>query len=48
MVETHISNNDFPETRETLDSIARKHGFLRVECLYRDPLDTSQLLCFYS
>ena len=46
-VEEHISTSDFPETQETLCSLARKHGFSRVDCLYRDPLDTTQLLCFY-
>ena len=46
-VEEHISTSDFPETQETLYSLARKHGFSRVDCLYHDPLDTTQLLCFY-
>jgi hypothetical protein len=46
-----LSNNyssDFPETQETLDLIAQKHGFLRSESLYSDPLDTAKLLCFYA
>ncbi len=47
MVENHISQSDFPETQETLYSIAQKHNFNRVECLYCDSLDTTQLLCFY-
>jgi ubiquinone/menaquinone biosynthesis C-methylase UbiE len=46
-VEEHISSSDFPETQEILYSLAKKHGFSRVDCLYRDPLDTTQLLCFY-
>ncbi|MBV9387848.1 MAG: class I SAM-dependent methyltransferase [Chroococcidiopsidaceae cyanobacterium CP_BM_ER_R8_30] len=46
-VEEHISSSDFPETQETLYSLARKHHFSRVDCLYHDPLDTTQLLCFY-
>lgn len=47
MVENHIGSSDFPETQETLYKIAQKHNFNRVECLYCDPLDTTQLLCFY-
>lgn len=46
-VEDHISKSDFPETEETLDSLARKHNFSQVDCLYCDPLDTTRLLCFY-
>ena len=46
-VEEHISSSDFPETQETLYSLAQKHGFSRVDCLYSDPLNTAQLLCFY-
>jgi ubiquinone/menaquinone biosynthesis C-methylase UbiE len=47
IVDNHISSNDFPETQQTLYSIAKKHNFNRFECLYSDPLDTTQLLCFY-
>ncbi len=47
MVENHISSNDFPETQQSLYSIGQKHNFNRVECLYHDPLDTTQLLCFF-
>ncbi|NEO49149.1 MAG: class I SAM-dependent methyltransferase [Moorea sp. SIO4A3] len=47
MVEGHILSSDFPETQTTLQSLAHKHDFNRVECLYRDPLNTSQVLCFY-
>ncbi len=47
MIENHISTCDFPETQNTLSEIARKHNFNRVECLYQDSLDTTQLLCFY-
>ena len=43
----HIRLNDFPESQETLHEIAQKHNFNRFECLYRDRLDTTQLLCFY-
>lgn len=46
-VEEHISSSDFPETQETFYSLAQKHQFSRFECLYHDPLDTAQLLCFY-
>lgn len=48
MVEEHISSSDFPETQETLHLIAQKHGFVRLETLYTDPLDTEKLLCFYA
>ena len=47
MVGNHICNEDLPETQNTLYSIAQKHNFTRCECLYRDPQDISQLLCFY-
>ncbi len=46
-VEEHMTTRDFPETQETLSALARKHGFTRIDCLYRDPLDTTQFLCFY-
>jgi SAM-dependent methyltransferase len=46
-VEEHISSSDFPETQETLYSLAQKTKFSQVDCLYIDPLDTTQLLCFY-
>jgi ubiquinone/menaquinone biosynthesis C-methylase UbiE len=47
MVEGHISASDFPETQKTFKELATKHHFSQVECLYRDRLDTTQLLCFY-
>ncbi|KAB8319024.1 class I SAM-dependent methyltransferase [Tolypothrix campylonemoides VB511288] len=47
MVENHITSSDFPETRSTFQEISQKHGFTRIDCLYHDPLDTTQLLCFY-
>ena len=47
-VEAHISSSDFPETQEALHLIAQKHGFIRSESLYSDPLDTAKLLCFYA
>jgi ubiquinone/menaquinone biosynthesis C-methylase UbiE len=47
MIEEHISSSDFPETQQTLQEISQKVGFTRFECLYRDPLNTTQLLCFY-
>lgn len=48
MVEDHISANDFPETQKTLRLIAQKHGFLKVDCLYQNLLNSTQLLCFYT
>jgi ubiquinone/menaquinone biosynthesis C-methylase UbiE len=46
-IEEHISSSDFPETQETLRLLALKHSFTNFECLYRDSLDTSQVLVFY-
>ncbi len=47
MIEEHISSSDFPETQQALQEISQQSGFARFECLYRDPLNTTQLLCFY-
>jgi ubiquinone/menaquinone biosynthesis C-methylase UbiE len=47
MVDSHISSRDFPETQSNLKSISEKVGFSNFECVYRDDLDTTQLLCFY-
>ncbi len=46
MVAEHICLEDLPETNDTLNSLARKHGFTSGRCLYQDPQNTSQLLCF--
>ncbi|MBW4621606.1 MAG: methyltransferase [Cyanosarcina radialis HA8281-LM2] len=46
-VDRHMSNYDFPETQETWRSMAQKHGFIKSECLYADPLETTELWCFY-
>jgi ubiquinone/menaquinone biosynthesis C-methylase UbiE len=47
MIEEHISSSDFPETQQTLQEISQKSGFTKFESLYCDPLNTTQLLCFY-
>jgi hypothetical protein len=47
-VDRHMSNYDFPETQETWRFMAQKHGFIKSECLYADPLETTELWCFYS
>lgn len=47
MVASHMRSSDFPETQETWCQLARKHGFTQDECLYRDPLDTTRILCLY-
>lgn len=47
MVEEHISTSDFPETQANLYELAQKQNFTRFERLYYDPLETTQLLCFY-
>ncbi|NJM73634.1 MAG: class I SAM-dependent methyltransferase [Scytonema sp. RU_4_4] len=46
MVENHISSSDFPETQQTLQEISQKYSFTRFKCLYCDPQETTQLLCF--
>ncbi|HBK63680.1 MAG TPA: ubiquinone biosynthesis protein UbiE [Cyanobacteria bacterium UBA11166] len=46
-VAEHISSKDLPETRSIFYEIAQKYQFSRWDCLYGDPLDTTQLLCFY-
>ena len=47
IVEEHISSNDLLEKEETLRLLGRKHGFARVERVYKDPLNTTQFLVFY-
>ncbi|MHC5718117.1 MAG: class I SAM-dependent methyltransferase [Nostoc sp.] len=47
MVANHISSSDFPETQKTLDEISHKYNFTRFDCLYHDPLNATQFLCFY-
>lgn len=44
----HISLSDFPETQQTFQEISQKYGFAHFECLYRDPLDITQMLCMYN
>ncbi|GCL42368.1 class I SAM-dependent methyltransferase [Dolichospermum planctonicum] len=46
MVQEHISTSDFPETQQTIQEISQKSGFNQFKCLYRDQLNTTQLLCF--
>ena len=45
-MEEHLLSRDFPETEETLLGFAHRNGFSNVINLYRDSLDTTQLLCF--
>lgn len=47
MVEEHMTSSDFPETQATLYELAQKQNFTRFESIYSDPLETTQLLCFY-
>ncbi|MDM9583055.1 MULTISPECIES: class I SAM-dependent methyltransferase [unclassified Nostoc] len=47
MLANHISSSDFPETQKTLDEISQTYNFTRFDCLYNNPLDATQLLCFY-
>lgn len=47
MVENHISSSDFPETQQTLQEISQKYNFTQFKCLYCDPHNSTQVLCFY-
>jgi ubiquinone/menaquinone biosynthesis C-methylase UbiE len=47
MLANHISSSDFPEPQQTLDEISQKYNFTRFDCLYDNPLNATQLLCFY-
>ncbi|MEH2013376.1 class I SAM-dependent methyltransferase [Nostoc sp.] len=47
MVANHISSSDFPETHQTLDEISQKYNFTHFDCLYNNPLNATQFLCFY-
>jgi ubiquinone/menaquinone biosynthesis C-methylase UbiE len=47
LVEDHISENDFPETQETLCDFAKKRGFNPGARLYQDALNTTQFLVFH-
>ncbi len=47
MLANHISSSDFPEPQQTLDEISQKCNFTRFDCLYDNPLNATQLLCFY-
>ncbi|WP_375504907.1 class I SAM-dependent methyltransferase [uncultured Nostoc sp.] len=47
MVENHITSSDFPETQQTLNEISQKYNFTRFDCLYNNPLNATQLLCFH-
>jgi SAM-dependent methyltransferase len=46
IVEDHMRSSDFPETQETWLQLAQRQGLSQLKCLYRDPLDTTQILCF--
>lgn len=46
MVEDHMRSSDFPETQETWVKFAGKYGLTQFKCLYQDPLNTTQILCF--
>ena len=47
MVEEHIASNDLPESQSAWWSLARKHGFKRMECLYKDLFNSTRFLVFY-
>jgi ubiquinone/menaquinone biosynthesis C-methylase UbiE len=42
----HIFEGDIPESIETLNHLASKHGFQKVRVLYRDPLLLLGLICW--
>lgn len=47
LVEEHISSSDFPETEETLKTMAENQGFIKCDRLYQDRIETNHLLVFY-
>jgi SAM-dependent methyltransferase len=47
LVFQHMLESDYPETQATLEFLALKNEFQRVETLYQHE-QTSQLCCFYS
>jgi SAM-dependent methyltransferase len=47
LVSQHMLESDYPETQATLELLAFKNRFQRVESLYQDE-QISQLCCFYS
>jgi cyclopropane fatty-acyl-phospholipid synthase-like methyltransferase len=42
----HIFEGDIPESIETLNHLASKHGFQKAKVLYRDPLLLLGLICW--
>lgn len=42
----HIFERDIPESIETLNHLASKHGFQKAKVLYRDPLLLLGLICW--
>jgi hypothetical protein len=42
----HIFANDYPESLETLDKLAKKNGFKQLKSLFRDNDDIFELCCF--
>ena len=47
IVAEHITTNDLPETQSSWWALACTHGFNRMECLYKDPLNSTRFLVFY-
>ena len=47
LVGENIAANDFPETLETLVTLAEQQGFSRSDRLYQDPRKTSNAIVFY-
>ena len=44
MIEEHITANDLPESQSSWWALARAHGFKRMECLYKDSLNSTRFL----
>ena len=48
IVSEHMLGSDFPETEETLSSLAAQNGFRQQQCLYENSSETARLIVFYA
>ena len=47
MIEEHITANDLPESQSSWWALARTHGFRRMECLFKDSLNSTCFLVLF-
>lgn len=47
LISQHMLESDYPETEATLQSLAEKNGFHKIEYLYQQE-DIARLCCFYA